>query len=86
MGGQPEKPKPPGNPPTRPAPQHPAPTTEPPRPIPAPPIDPPPAPIAAHDGNGGREVDALVADTLARWRRHWRVPPQSVNPPSEGLR
>ena len=47
MGGQPGKPKPPGNPPLRPEPQQPAPIEEPPRPIPIPPVERPPAPIGA---------------------------------------
>ena len=37
MGGQPGKPKPPGNPPTRPEPLWPQPIEEPPRPLPMPP-------------------------------------------------
>ena len=36
MGGQPGKPKPPGNPPVRPEPQEPKPIEEPPTPIPVP--------------------------------------------------
>jgi hypothetical protein len=47
MGGQPGKPKPPGNPPLRPEPQQPAPIEEPPRPIPIPPVERPPVPIGA---------------------------------------
>jgi hypothetical protein len=47
MGGQPGKPKPPGNPPIRPEPQEPKPIEEPPRPIPLPPVERPPAPIRA---------------------------------------
>ena len=42
MGGQPGKPKPPGNPPTRPEPLWPQPIEEPPRPLPMPPIERPP--------------------------------------------
>src|SRR5215467_12505999 len=44
MGGQPGKPKPPGNLPTRPEPQKPPPIEEPLRPIRVPPIERPPAP------------------------------------------
>jgi hypothetical protein len=47
MGGQPGKPKPPGNPPVRPEPQEPKPIQEPPTPIPVPPVERPPAPIRA---------------------------------------
>ena len=47
MGGQPGKPKPPGNPPVRPEPQEPKPIEEPPTPIPVPPVERPPAPIRA---------------------------------------
>ena len=47
MGGQPGKPKPPGNPPIRPEPQEPKPIEEPLRPIPVPPVERPPAPIGA---------------------------------------
>ena len=47
MGGQPGKPKPPGNPPVRPEPQEPKPIEEPPTPIPVPPLERPPAPIRA---------------------------------------
>ena len=42
MGGQPGKPKPPGNPPVRPEPQEPKPIQEPPKPIPVPPVERPP--------------------------------------------
>ena len=47
MGGQPGKPKPPGNPPTR-EPQRPPPVEEPPRPIPVPPVDRPPPPMQVY--------------------------------------
>lgn len=47
MGGQPGKPKPPGNPPIRQQPQRPQPIKEPPQPLPVPPVDRPPAPIHA---------------------------------------
>jgi hypothetical protein len=47
MGGQPGKPKPPGNPPMRPEPQEPKPIQEPPTPIPVPPVERPPVPIRA---------------------------------------
>ena len=47
MGGQPGKPKPPGNPPVRPEPEEPKPIKEPPTPIPVPPVERPPAPIRA---------------------------------------
>ena len=47
MGGQPGKPKPPGNPPVRPEPQEPKPIEEPPTPIPVPPVERPPEPIRA---------------------------------------
>jgi hypothetical protein len=42
MGGQPGKPKPPGNLPVRPEPQEPKPIQEPPTPIPVPPVERPP--------------------------------------------
>jgi hypothetical protein len=47
MGGQPGKPKPPGNPPVRPEPQEPKPIQEPPTPIPVPPVERPPVPMRA---------------------------------------
>jgi len=50
MGGQPGKPKPPGNPPVRPEPQEPKPIEEPPRPIPVPPIERPPSPNQSGSG------------------------------------
>src|SRR5947208_3584226 len=42
QGGQPGKPKPPGNPPVRQEPQRPQPIEEPPRPLPVPPVERPP--------------------------------------------
>jgi hypothetical protein len=45
MGGQPGKPKSPGNPPGPREPQRPPPVEEPPRPIPVPPVDRPPPPL-----------------------------------------
>ena len=47
MGGQPGKPKPPGNPPVCPEPEEPRPMQEPPTPIPVPPVERPPALIKA---------------------------------------
>jgi len=47
MGGQPGKPKLPGNPPIRPEPRKPQPIEEPPRPIPTPPVERPPPPLEA---------------------------------------
>ena len=47
MGGQPGKPKPPGNPPVRQEPQRPQPIEEPPRPLPVPPVERPPLPMQA---------------------------------------
>src|SRR5882762_10959141 len=47
MGGQPGKPKPPGNPPVRQEPQRPRPIEERPRPLPVPPVERPPLPIQA---------------------------------------
>jgi hypothetical protein len=47
MGGQPGKPKPPGNPPIRREPDRP-PVEEPPRPIPVPPVDRPPPPMQVY--------------------------------------
>ena len=47
MGGQPGKPKPPGNPPIRQEPQRPQPIEEPPRPLPVPPVERPPLPMQA---------------------------------------
>jgi hypothetical protein len=64
MGGQPGKPKPPGNPPVRPEPQEPRPIEEPPTPIPVPPMERPPAPIRADQvswatpGANGAFIDA----------------------------
>jgi hypothetical protein len=48
MGGQPGKPKPPGNPPDRESPQRRPPVEEPPRPIPIPPMERPPAPMQVY--------------------------------------
>jgi hypothetical protein len=48
MGGQPGKPKPPGNPPGPREPQRPPPVEEPPRPIPVPPVDRPPPPMQVY--------------------------------------
>jgi hypothetical protein len=45
MGGQPGKPKPPGNVPERPLPPLRPPIEEPPRPIPPAPLEPPPQPM-----------------------------------------
>src|SRR5439155_9861977 len=47
QGGQPGKPKPPGNPPVRQEPQRPQPIEEPPRPLPVPRVERPPLPIQA---------------------------------------
>src|SRR6266478_108759 len=47
MGGQPGKPKPPGNPPVRQEPQRPRPIEDPPRPLPVPPVERPPLPMQA---------------------------------------
>ena len=55
MGGQPGKPKPPGNPPIRREPDRP-PVEEPPRPIPVPPVQRPPAPMQVHH----RSVGVLI--------------------------
>ena len=48
MGGQPGKPKPPGDPPGPREPQRPPPVEEPPRPIPVPPVDRPPPPMQVY--------------------------------------
>ena len=45
-GGQPGKPKPPGNPPLPPGPEQTPPIKEPPGPVPTPPIDPPQPPLS----------------------------------------
>ena len=70
MGGQPGKPKPPGNPPVRPEPQEPKPIQEPPTPIPIPPVEIPPAPIRA-DLVGGNSLRACRR--LAQNFRHVRM-------------
>jgi hypothetical protein len=72
MGGQPGKPKPPGNPPVRPEPQQPAPIEEPPRPIPIPPVERPPAPIGADLPPLGRSLppgNGILCDgKIFEWR------------------
>jgi hypothetical protein len=50
MGGQPGKPKPPGNPPTPREPERSPRVEEPPKPIPVPPVERPPAPMQVSQG------------------------------------
>ena len=70
MGGQPGKPKPPGNPPVRPEPQEPKPIEEPPTPIPVPPVERPPCPdqsgsdILQGDMSGPARVSNAPGETI----------------------
>jgi hypothetical protein len=67
MGGQPGKPKPPGNPPVRQEPQEPKPIQEPPVPIPVPPVERPPIPIRAD--RLSRESDMRGSAPLTRFSK-----------------
>lgn len=63
MGGQPGKPKPPGNPPQQREPR-PAPIEEPPTPIPVPPVERPPAPMQAQQSHRFRGLASAPASGL----------------------
>jgi len=73
MGGQPGKPKPPGNPPVRPEPQEPKPIEEPPTPIPVPPVERPPAPI---------RVDRILPDEMIGRARVSNPPGETILEPA----